>query len=101
MVSLLHYHVVTNIFQELSNDPIFKDGFCECLFGVPMMPLGVSVPQSMLKEASEQITGRDSVQLVQQNHWKPINSLETRERMVAKEQAPRGKQLPMWAGTAM
>lgn len=72
-----------------------------CPSGVMARPLGAPVPLDALKEASGQITGRESVQLVQRNHWKPIKRLKTRGRTVAKEQAPRGKQLPVRAGTAM
>lgn len=65
------------------------------------MSLRAPAPLGVLKKASRQVTGRGSVPLVQQNAWKPINRLNTRERTAAKEQAPRGKQLPVWAGTAM
>lgn len=71
------------------------------LFGVTVMSLRAPVPLGMLKNASRLITGRDSVQLAQQNHWEPITRPNTRERTVAKGQVPRGKQSPLWAGTAM
>lgn len=75
----------------------------ERLFGVTVMSLGGCLfPWACSgKPADRQITGRDSVPLAQQNHWKPINGLKIREGTVAKEQAPRGQQLPVWAGTAM
>lgn len=68
-------------------------GHCDAFGGI--------CPLKHAQGSSGQIPGRDSVQLVQQNHWKPINRLNTRVRTVAKEQAPCGKQLPVWAGTAM
>lgn len=70
------------------------------LFGVPEVSLRASVPEQA--QESQQTDHREEFSTVGTvNHWKPINRLNTRERMVAKEQAPRGKQLPVWAGTAM
>lgn len=74
--SLLHSHVGRNICQEQSNDPFFKGGCCgQNASEITAMPLGASVALSTLEEASGQITGRGSVQLAQQNPWKPINRL--------------------------
>lgn len=73
-----------------------------CPFGVMAVPLGATWDSlDSLRIASGQTAERDSVWLLQQNHCKPINRLETRERPVAEEQAPRGKQLLVWAGAAM
>ena len=49
---------------------------------------GHLLPPVSLRVASGQTPVQDSVQLVQENHGKPVNRLGTGEGPVAQEQAP-------------
>ena len=102
--SLLHFPGVIHSFEQQSSEPFFKEGCCRRM---PLWGHGSAfgglpgTTWTSLRVASGQTPEWDSVWLLQQNHCKPINRLETREWPVAKEQAPRGKQLLVWAGAAM